>query len=237
MFSLKDFLAAGTLNVSNLLFDSYAKLGLNAEEFLLWLELSRYRQKGIFFPEAADLGEAMGFSTEKIYLLLEKLTAKRAVKIDTKRTKQGISYDVFNLDPLYEKLEKLLQEEAQQPKKVSQSTLKRLLELFQSEFGRVLSPMEIETVQFWLQEGYSSELIRLALKEAVLNQAYSLKYIDRILISWEKKNLASAEEVEADQKKHQSYREKTQAQPEPKKVLPKISLVNLLEEEKGEKTK
>ena len=34
----------------------------------------------------------------------------------------------------------------------------------------------------WLNtDHYSPELIRLALREAVLNQAYSLKYIDRIL--------------------------------------------------------
>ncbi len=33
----------------------------------------------------------------------------------------------------------------------------------------------------WLNtDHYSPELIRLALREAVLNQAYSLKYIDRI---------------------------------------------------------
>ena len=36
----------------------------------------------------------------------------------------------------------------------------------------------------WLNtDHYSPELIRLALREAVLNQAYSLKYIDRILLA------------------------------------------------------
>ena len=35
----------------------------------------------------------------------------------------------------------------------------------------------------WLNtDHYSPELIRLALREAVLNQAYSLKYIDRIYL-------------------------------------------------------
>ena len=43
------------------------------------------------------------------------------------------------------------------------------------------------------------ELIRLALR-AVLNQAYSLKYIDRILLAWERKNITTKEQVAADQK-------------------------------------
>lgn len=36
----------------------------------------------------------------------------------------------------------------------------------------------------------------MALREAVLSQAYSLKYIDRILLSWEKKNIKTAAQVQ-----------------------------------------
>ena len=49
------------------------------------------------------------------------------------------------------------------------------------------------------------ELIRLALREAVLNQAYSLKYIDRILLAWERKNITTKEQVAADQKTKRFY--------------------------------
>ena len=63
-----------------------------------------------------------------------------------------------------------------------------IYKLFEQEFGRLLSPMEYETIGMWFdQDKHSSALIRLALKEAVLSQKLSLRYIDRILFEWKKK--------------------------------------------------
>lgn len=57
--------------------------------------------------------------------------------------------------------------------------------------------MELQTIDSWLNtENYSPELIVLALREAVLNQVYSLKYIDKILLSWEKQNIKTSADVE-----------------------------------------
>lgn len=63
-------------------------------------------------------------------------------------------------------------------------------EEFENNFGRMLSPIELETINAWLYEDkYNPEVIQVALKEAVMNNAYSLKYIDRILLSWERKRI------------------------------------------------
>ncbi|MEO2820231.1 DnaD domain protein, partial [Lacticaseibacillus rhamnosus] len=43
----------------------------------------------------------------------------------------------------------------------------------------------------------------LALREAVLNAAYSLKYMDRILLNWERRHLKTAQQVQAELKRHQ----------------------------------
>ena len=49
----------------------------------------------------------------------------------------------------------------------------------------------------WIEEDkYKTDLILLALREAVLSQAYNLKYIDRILLSWEKQGIRSKVDVE-----------------------------------------
>ncbi|TKO86873.1 DnaD domain-containing protein, partial [Enterococcus faecalis] len=70
---------------------------------------------------------------------------------------------------------------------------------FEKQFGRPLSPIELEMIGQWLNpDHYSPELIRLALRDAVLNQAYSLKYIVGILLAWERNNISSKEEVGAD---------------------------------------
>ena len=51
------------------------------------------------------------------------------------------------------------------------------------------------------EDHYHPEILKLALREAVLNQAYSFNYIDRILLSWERKNLKTKQQVEEDQKR------------------------------------
>ena len=72
-----------------------------------------------------------------------------------------------------------------------------IFKLFEQEFGRFLSPMESESISMWLDEdGHSIDIIRAALKEAVLAQKVSLRYIDRILFEWKKKNVKSMADVE-----------------------------------------
>ena len=61
----------------------------------------------------------------------------------------------------------------------------------------ILSPMETEMISMWLdQDGHSPEVIRRALKEAVLSQKLSLRYIDRILFEWKKNNVKTPEDAE-----------------------------------------
>ena len=73
----------------------------------------------------------------------------------------------------------------------------KIFNAFQVEFGRDLSPIELEMINDWIEEDkYKTDLILLALREAVLSQAYNLKYIDRILLSWEKQGIRSKVDVE-----------------------------------------
>ena len=77
-----------------------------------------------------------------------------------------------------------------------------IFKLFEQEFGRFLSPMESESISMWLDDdGHSVEIIRAALKEAVLAEKMSLRYIDRILFEWKKKNVKTLAQVENQAKK------------------------------------
>ena len=50
--------------------------------------------------------------------------------------------------------------------------------------------MECETITMWLDDdGHTVEIIRAALKEAVLAQKLSLRYIDRIFLNGRRKML------------------------------------------------
>ena len=66
-----------------------------------------------------------------------------------------------------------------------------------NQIWATLSPIEFETINQWLEDDhYAPDLISLALKEAVLSQAYSLRYMDRILLNWEKKHLTTVAQVQ-----------------------------------------
>src|SRR5699024_11453865 len=68
--------------------------------------------------------------------------------------------------------------------------------LFEQEFGRPLSPFEIETISVWLDEDkMKPSLIKAALREAVLMSKLNFKYIDRILREWKRKDIRSVEQA------------------------------------------
>lgn len=82
----------------------------------------------------------------------------------------------------------------------------RLFNAFENEFGRPLSPMEIEQIRQWYWE-MELPLILEALRRAVLRGKYNFKYIDRILLEWKKNNLRTIEDVlENDEYFHKSKR-------------------------------
>lgn len=59
-----------------------------------------------------------------------------------------------------------------------------LVEAFENEFAKTLTPMELETIKSWKQQGYSDQMILDALKEAALSNVHSFRYIEKILINW-----------------------------------------------------
>ena len=60
--------------------------------------------------------------------------------------------------------------------------------------------MECEIIKGWLNDNISEILLKEALKEAVYNDAKSLKYIDRILYTWKQKGLKTKEDIIKDKR-------------------------------------
>ena len=80
-----------------------------------------------------------------------------------------------------------------------------VLEFAEKEFGRTLSSSEVEFINSW---EYNPEIIKLAIKETVLNQVYNVKYTDKILYEWEKANLKDVNSI----KKHLKKRKEQQSE-------------------------
>ncbi len=73
-----------------------------------------------------------------------------------------------------------------------------IFSVFEQEFGRPLSPMELETISGWLDhDRYPEELILFALKESVFAGKLHFRYIDRILLEWSRNRVTNADEARA----------------------------------------
>jgi DNA replication protein len=238
MLSINEYLKAGETTVSNLVIENYQKIGLTDEEFLFWLQLFRSQAKGDLFPDLAAISEMMGKPIDVIYKLLNQLVSRGFLIIETKQNEQGQMMDTYDLLPIFEKITLLQQKKAEKDEEQSsQESIKALYQGFEKEFGRQLSPIELEMIGQWLETDlYQPELIRLALREAVLNQAYSLKYIDRILLAWERKNITTKEQVAEDQKRRKQalIQKEIEHQSLANEPIPKVTLHNWLNPEDNE---
>lgn len=142
-----------------------------------------------------DVGNLIQHLIDQNYLTIEQTTDSQ--------DKIGNQY---SLNKLYEALDHYIDQNILIKNKQNKTTrvtdnlennpinyLSRKVEI---EFGRYLSPIEREEISQWLSvDHYSPDIIELALREAVLSQAYSLKYIDRVLLNWQRHNLKTTAEV------------------------------------------
>ena len=71
---------------------------------------------------------------------------------------------------------------------------KSLFVTFEQEFGRPLSPIEFQQLLDWAAE-YREELIIQALTEAVIANKRNFRYIDRILLNWQRENIRTRHEA------------------------------------------
>ncbi|SNP08638.1 gp19 [Streptococcus pneumoniae] len=81
-----------------------------------------------------------------------------------------------------------------------------ILELFQSEFRRLLSGFEIEEINHLLNEN-DVDLVKEALKTAINSGKPNIKYIGGILRNWHMNNITTVEQVRQSEKKNKDKKE------------------------------
>lgn len=77
--------------------------------------------------------------------------------------------------------------------KYSIDSINNIYNIIQEEFGRPITPIEKEIIDNW---NCSTDLIKLAIKEAVSSNNRAIKYIDRILYNWQQKGIKSVADAE-----------------------------------------
>lgn len=70
----------------------------------------------------------------------------------------------------------------------------RVFDSFETELKRPLTPIEMDFL-LSLMRDYSEDLIMLALSEAVMNNARSFRYVERVLVNWKNAGITTVDEA------------------------------------------
>ncbi|MEC1178288.1 DnaD domain-containing protein [Metasolibacillus meyeri] len=218
------------ITMPQLFFQHYKELQIRDDDAMLLLHLLAFHEEGNDFPTPADLMARTFFAANEISMKLQRFLQKGFIEITHDVDIDGKIYEKYSLYPLWSRIVRLLEANSiatsnEQQKKEEGA----IYSIFEQEFGRLLSPMELENINSWLDiDKHSPELIRAALKEAVLAGKLSLRYIDRILFEWKKKNFTTVKQVE---QHAEQFRKRTITQPQtPADKRPKRPIYNWLEE-------
>ncbi|GAK32047.1 DNA replication protein DnaD [Weissella oryzae SG25] len=212
------YLSARDTTINNLLLTHYLELGLSNEEFLVYLQVKMMIDEGAREPSTEKIGQALGWTPQVVFNHLTTMRNKGLLSFTTQRGGDGRVTTLLDFEPMYEQLlnldftgmaaasTRILTPLASEK---NEDTTKRaeIYHILEQEFGRQLTPMEYETIGSWFnKDQFDPALIKQAIQEAVINQALSLRYIETILVSWQKKNYRSVQEVLA----HREYRQNRQ---------------------------
>lgn len=202
-----DYRTLGFTSLQNGLIAYYPQLKISDAEFIIIVQLEAFAQRGEKFPANDKIAANTNLTSNEVASLIQRLIDQKLLTIQQSNDREGKIQDQYDLGPLYNKLDKflskniLVQDQHENKKAVVSDSLEnnplnKLARQFEIEFGRFLSPIEREEIASWLEvDHYTPEVITLALREAVLSQAYSLKYIDRILLNWQRHNLKTSAEI------------------------------------------
>ncbi|MGD8189259.1 DnaD domain-containing protein [Brevibacillus ginsengisoli] len=199
-------LQEGATSVSNLLLKRYKRMALSDKEMMLIIHLLSFQQEGNLFPTLVQLEERLSMTSLELIQLLQRLLKEEYLTIDEMIDEQtGVRSERYNLEPLFRRLYHCLNDEhratsASMDESISEVAASQHLggvyQQFEHTFGRPLSPFEIETLQIWLeQDRYPTELVLTALREAASVGKLYIRYIDRILLEWQRQRITSVEEA------------------------------------------
>ena len=196
MEGLENVLRMKPIVLPRFLFNYYLRLGITAEELIILIFVIDEGDKVVYDPES--ISNSLGMDKYKVMELLNSLNEKKIISITVEKNSDGKSAEFISLDLLYSKIMGLIVDKKNENKNLDNSDL---FSVFESEFGRTISPMECQVIKGWVDDNFSHELILEALKEAIYNGATSLRYIETVLYTWRKKGYKTKQDIIASKDK------------------------------------
>ena len=195
---IKELIQNRDMTIPRILFQNYKNIGITDQELIILIYI--LNTSDIFNPK--QISNELNMTLNEVMRAMEDMSSKGITKLELKKI-GNIRNEYINLDGLYEKLAfKILNKEEEKTTSI--------YDIFETEFGRTISPMEYEIINAWIENGTSEETIILALKEATYNGVSNLRYIDKIISEWSKKGIKTREDVE---KSRMNFKQKKENKP------------------------
>lgn len=165
-----------------ILVDNYKKLGLNESELSIILVTNSLIQKGMDFITPDIIALKMTLDFNEIDNCFTNLIKKDIL------TLEGNEKLHISIEPLKKKLIQIFYEEMQNETVDSPNKEQNdIFVLFETEFGRALSQFEVNTIKEWFNQGHTSSTIKEALNVATLAKVKTIRYIDKVLLEWKRR--------------------------------------------------
>ena len=169
----------------------------NSDDFLVWQFFYLQNTTSLEEISPVQIAESIGKSVAEVNRSMSNLTEKGLLQYKTIALNGEIEA-VFDALPALERLDEIVENHSSVAQAVSQNVLKDLVETFQQELGRFLTPFEIEDLTKTIQDDKTSpELVTAALREAVFNGKANWKYIQAILRNGRREGITTVAQVEA----------------------------------------
>jgi len=172
--------------IPNYIIKNYEKIGLEGLDFIMLIYFINQRSNVAF--DVNKIALDLNLDSSKVLEIINSLNEKNFISIEMKKN-NGIIEEYISTDLFYNKISSMLMENVSNDKETD------LYSVFEKEFGRTLSPTEFTSINNWIENGISEELIKEALKEAILSGVHNIRYIDTILFNWTKKGYKKPEDV------------------------------------------
>ena len=192
-----DAFKSGNLVLPSDLLLHYNQLFSSSDDFLVWQFFYLQNTTALGELSPSQIAEKIGKNVTEVNQAISRLTEKGLLQYQTIELNGEIEV-IFDATLALERLDQLFEKQAPNQVQSAPNDLKSLVDTFQQELGRLLSPFEIEDLEKSLKEdGTSADLIKEALREAVLNGKPNWKYIQAILRNWRHEGIRSVAQVEA----------------------------------------
>ena len=193
---LIDIFKQGNMVIPIYFLQHYKDFNVSMEEFIFLMYLYNLGNKFLFDPN--KFGEDLNLDLMMIMNYIGILTDKHLISVQVLKNEKGLMEEYVVLDDFYSRLSMITIDDVNNTSSTSNTDI---FEIIEKEFGRTLSPIEYEIIKAWLDGGFSTELIKEAIKEATMNNVSNLRYIDKILFEWGKSGIKTREDVEKNRKK------------------------------------